>query len=43
MNEENWNQKNKRFLNLNYTKTNESKTIAGYACVGGNSIDTRWI
>ncbi len=34
MNEENWNQKNKRFLNLNYAKTNESKTIAGYACVG---------
>ncbi len=32
MNEENWNQKNKRFLNLNFTKTNESKSIAGYFC-----------
>jgi GLPGLI family protein len=34
MNEENWNQKNKRFFNLNFTKTNETKTIAGYYCVG---------
>ena len=32
MNEENWNQKNRRFLNLNFTKTNESKVIAGYTC-----------
>jgi GLPGLI family protein len=32
MNEENWNQKNRRFINLNFTKTNEIKTIAGYAC-----------
>ena len=32
MNEENWNQKNKRYLNLNFTKSNETKTIAGYAC-----------
>ena len=32
MNEENWNQKNRRFLNLNFTKTNESKSIAGYSC-----------
>jgi GLPGLI family protein len=32
MNEENWNQKNKKFLNLNFTKTNETKTIAGYFC-----------
>jgi GLPGLI family protein len=32
MNEENWNQKNKRFMNLNFTRTNETKTIAGYAC-----------
>ena len=32
MNEENWNQKNRRFLNLNFTKTNETKTIAGYSC-----------
>jgi len=32
LNEENWNQKNRRFLNLNFTKTNETKTIAGYAC-----------
>ena len=32
MNEENWNQKNRRFMNLNFTKTNETKTIAGYFC-----------
>jgi hypothetical protein len=32
MNEENWNQKNKRYSNLNFTKSNETKTIAGYAC-----------
>jgi GLPGLI family protein len=32
INEENWNQKNKRFLNLSFTKTNETKTIAGYSC-----------
>jgi GLPGLI family protein len=32
LNEENWNQKNRRFLNLNFTKTNETKTIAGYFC-----------
>jgi GLPGLI family protein len=37
MNEENWNQKNKRLLNLNFTKTNETKTIAGYACVGATA------
>jgi GLPGLI family protein len=32
MNEENWNQKNRRYQNLNFTKTNENKVIAGYAC-----------
>jgi GLPGLI family protein len=32
MNEENWSQKNKRYMNLNFTKTNETKTIAGYFC-----------
>jgi len=32
MNEENWNQKNSRFNNLKFTKTTESKTIAGYLC-----------
>src|SRR5580704_4526340 len=32
MNEENWNQKNRRYANLNFTKTNESKSIAGYLC-----------
>ena len=32
MNEENWNQKNRRYTNLNFTKTNESKSIAGYFC-----------
>jgi GLPGLI family protein len=37
MNEENWNQKNHRFLNLNFTKTNEKKTIAGYACIGATA------
>src|SRR5271169_3123389 len=33
INEENWMQKNKRFMNLNFTKTGEMKTIAGYSCV----------
>jgi GLPGLI family protein len=32
LNAENWDQKNRRFTNLNFTKTNETKTIAGYAC-----------
>jgi len=32
MNEENWNQKNRRYANLNFTKTNESKSIAGNFC-----------
>jgi GLPGLI family protein len=32
MNEENWTQKNRRYANLNFTKTNESKSIAGYFC-----------
>jgi len=32
MNEENWNQKNRRYASLNFTKTNESKSIAGYFC-----------
>jgi len=32
MNEENWNQKNRRYINLNFTKTNETKTVAGYFC-----------
>jgi GLPGLI family protein len=33
LNEENWNQKNKRYANLNFIKTKETKTIAGYFCV----------
>src|SRR5664279_230978 len=32
MNEENWNQKNRRYANLNFIKTNETKSIAGYFC-----------
>ncbi len=28
----NWNQKNRRFQNLNFVKTNGTKTIAGYFC-----------
>ena len=32
MNAENWDQKNRRFMNLNFTKTNETKMIAGYTC-----------
>jgi GLPGLI family protein len=32
MNEENWNQKNRRFMNLNFIKTIETKSIAGYFC-----------
>ena len=33
INEQNWNEKNKRFMNLNFMKTNETKTIAGYMCI----------
>jgi GLPGLI family protein len=33
LNEENWNQKNRRYQNLNFAKTNETKTIAGYPCI----------
>jgi GLPGLI family protein len=32
LNQENWYQKNARFMNLVYTKTAETKTIAGYQC-----------
>jgi GLPGLI family protein len=32
MNEENWNQKNSRYSGLIFTKTNETKTVAGYFC-----------
>jgi GLPGLI family protein len=32
LNEENWNQKNIRFTGLAFTKTNETKTVAGYFC-----------
>ena len=32
LNEENWNEKNKRYANLSFTKTNETKSIAGYFC-----------
>ncbi len=32
LNQENWNQKNSRFMNLKFTKTTETKTIAGYPC-----------
>ena len=32
LNEENWEQKNSRFTGLNFIKTNETKTIAGYSC-----------
>ena len=37
MNEENWNQKNNRLLNLHFSKTNETKTIAGYPCEGATA------
>ena len=30
--EENWNQKNSRYAGLVFTKTNETKTVAGYFC-----------
>src|SRR3984957_3426404 len=40
MNEENWNQKNRRYANLNFTKTNESKSIAGYFCNQAKSSTT---
>src|SRR6195952_1580806 len=29
VNEENWNEKNKRYANLSFTKTNETKSFAG--------------
>jgi GLPGLI family protein len=32
MDEENWNQKNSRYIGLTFSKTSETKTIAGYAC-----------
>ena len=32
MNEENWNQKNSKFSNIHFTKTSETKMIAGYSC-----------
>lgn len=32
LNEENWNQKNSRFSGLSFTKTGETKTVAGYSC-----------
>jgi GLPGLI family protein len=32
LDEENWNQKNNRYTGLTFTKTGESKTIAGYSC-----------
>lgn len=32
VNQENWYQKNIRFANLKFTKTGETKTIAGYLC-----------
>jgi GLPGLI family protein len=32
LNEENWNQKNSRYSGLTFTKTNETKTVAGYFC-----------
>jgi GLPGLI family protein len=32
LNGENWEQKNRRFSNLSFTKTSETKSIAGYAC-----------
>jgi hypothetical protein len=37
MNEENWSQKNRRFLNLSFTKGSESKIIAGYSCMSGKA------
>jgi GLPGLI family protein len=32
LNQENWEQKNSRYADLNFIRTNESKTIAGYSC-----------
>ncbi len=32
MDSENWNQKNHRFMNLTFKKTDQTKTIAGYFC-----------
>lgn len=38
INEENWNQINRRFINMKFTKTNETKTIAGYTCTEAKSL-----
>jgi GLPGLI family protein len=32
MDRENWNEKNRKFMNLVFKNTSETKTIAGYAC-----------
>jgi GLPGLI family protein len=38
MNGENWNQKNKRFDNIRFTKTAETRMIAGYSCVKATAV-----
>jgi hypothetical protein len=40
LNEENWNQKNSRFSGLIFTKTNETKTVAGYFCNNARAATT---
>lgn len=37
MNQENWEQKNSRYSNVRFTKTSDTKNIAGYACVGATA------
>jgi GLPGLI family protein len=38
MNEENWNQKNSRYSDLTFAKTNETKTVAGYFCSQAKAV-----
>jgi GLPGLI family protein len=40
MNEENWKQKNSRYSDLTFTKTNETKTVAGYFCSQAKAATT---
>ncbi len=37
MNEENWNQKNGKYNNVQFTKTAETKMIAGYSCLSATA------
>jgi len=38
LNGENWEQKNARFKNIRFTKTSETRMIAGYSCVKATAV-----